>query len=163
MFFIKFSDVRSLFLLGFYILLSFFLPDLCLNLISFNFFLLSDFLVLNLLHEIVLGVNFLLVEFLSSLLFIFHFGFFSGKILGKNSLVFKFLLSFMIFDNSFSHHVHKLSLSSFSISHFISSFLFLSFNKSGVFFLGFNISESLVFRFFLLDEFVSFIFFKHSS
>lgn len=163
MFFIQLSNIISLLFFSFLVFTSFFLPDFSLNFISSHFLSLSDLLVRYLLNEIVFGGNLLLIESSFSVYFVFKFSLFSGKVLSEDSLVFFFLLSFMVFDNSFGHHVHELPLSFFSISHFVSSFLLLGFNKSCVLLIGFDISKSLAFSFFGLLSLVFFIFFKHGS
>ena len=69
----------------------------------------------------------------------------------------------MILNNCFSHHVHKLPLSPFPVSHLISSFLLLGLNKSRVLFLRFNVPLSLKLFFLPLHNFISFIIFEHLS
>jgi len=163
MFFIQLSNVLSLLLLSHDVLFSFLLPNLSLDLISPLLFLLSESFVLNLLEEIVLGGDFLGVETISSTFLIIKFSSFSGKVLCKNPFVLFFLFVFVVFDDSFSHHVHELSLSFFSVGHFISSLLLLGFNQSGVLLLGFDILESLLLFLLLLLKLIPLIILKHFS
>lgn len=163
MFLVEVSDILSLLFLSLDILRSFFLPDLGLDLVSSFLFFLSKSLLFDLLEEIVLGRDSLLMESLLSSLFIFEFGLFSGEILGKDPLVFIFLLGFVVFDDSLSHHVHELSLSLFTVSHLISSLPFLLLNESGVLLLGFDVLKSLPLLLFSLLKLVPFIVFKHLS
>lgn len=148
MFLIQFSDIASFLFLSTYVFLSFLLPNFCLDFISSVFFFLSNFFVLNLLEKIILCNKSLLMKSVLSSLFVFHLGLFSRKILCKDSLVLQLLLSLVVFDDRFSHHIHKFSLSSFTIRHFVSSFLFLSFDKSNIFFLSFDVFQLLFFFFF---------------
>ncbi len=161
MFFIKISDVGGLLLFGFYVLGGFFLPYFSLDLIPPLLFLLSQSLILDLLQQIVLGSNPLGMKSIFSSLLISKFGLFSGKVLRKNPLIFFFLLIFMVLYDSLGHHVHKLSLSSFPVRHFVGSFLLLGLDESGVLFLGFNVLQPLHLLFLPLHNFIPFIIFQH--
>ena len=73
MFFVQLTDISRFLSFSLNIFCSFFLPNFGLNLISSNFFLLSNLLILYLLHKIILCSNSLPMKFSSSGFFIFHF------------------------------------------------------------------------------------------
>ena len=160
---VQFPNIILLLLLCFLIFFCLLLPNLSLDMVSFDLLLLPFLLILNLLQQIVLSSYSLLFESFLSFLLILLLSLFPCKILGQNTFVLFFLLGLMVLDHCFCHHVHKLSLPLLTICHLICSFLLLKFDQSCVLLSRFNLPLSLFLILYPLLLFVALIFLQHCS